>query len=178
MNINSIGSSLPIKDLNPIKGRVEEPAIQKAEPTYAHDYVPLATFDQFSKGHLETLNKPLQATFRVDGVLVAAVFEGDTVVTQPNFMTLSGDDSGRLQEVREQLEGLYGDRLSIETFKSSAGITLRHFGNGDIYTDEDLQAGWTPNPTLSDQEFKQAWEKVSVYTNLENQGTLGFKTET
>ncbi|MCV6588189.1 MAG: hypothetical protein OIF57_04045 [Marinobacterium sp.] len=179
MNINSAGNVLSVHDLTPISKRpVKTDSTQNHEPFTKVADVPLATFDQYSKGHLETLNKSLQATFRVDGVLVAAVFDGETVVTKPAALTLKSEGSNRLQEVREQLEQRYGSRLEVEMFSASDGLTLRHFGNGDLFTDADKTSGWAPNPTLSDREFKQAWEKISVYQNLEASGTLGFKTNT
>ncbi|MCV6588753.1 MAG: hypothetical protein OIF57_06960 [Marinobacterium sp.] len=124
--------------------------------TFAHEIadIPLLPeYDPRSKDAVETMNKNLEKIFRVDGVIVAAFFEGNMSVSRVEGGTLANPDSASLADVQRMLENTYGSRLQVQNFDSSDSIKLINFERGDLFTDKDRRAGWQSKPVLSDAEF-------------------------
>ncbi|WP_415887921.1 hypothetical protein ACMXYO_07740 [Neptuniibacter sp. QD37_6] len=157
-----------------VKALEEAPSISSIDKFY------LDMLEQFLPAnqkacYLKQLKKEIVAVFRIDQVMAAVLYADSTVESFSHQATehINSLSAGPLSVSRISyiLHKEFSDRVSVDYFCND-NPTYHDLKLGYLYTEEDLQAGFTPDETSTEElmcgwlQSYQQWMHDYLYFNL------------
>lgn len=124
--------------------------------------------------YLDKMEREIQALYRINGVMVAILFNDNTVEAFSDQITETLSTISNpvcVSRISYILHSIYHDRLSVEYF-SADRPSYADLTQGYLYNDYDLEAGLKADMTTLDEktcewlQLYQGWLQDYLYFNL------------